>query len=196
LRKIKKDKVASYLGCEWGLGEHWDKWQHFKSLHVVLPFFLRMSSRDRDQFKMFNSVLNRFCLRITQPVNFHKIFFHTTGVQQGKVGRRRKKTNSTSRSRHSSHSSNQDVNFAGDRINGEAVDIHQLENEAFLEGREISNSFSIEFASSSNKGPTFLKNGFHSNTVEDSASHSVIFRNSDTNQTQVGMEFLAHILML
>jgi len=65
-----------------------------------------------------------------------------------------------------------------------------------LEGREISNSFSVEFASSSNKGPTFLKNGFYSNTVEDSASHSVIFRNSDTSQTQVGMEFLAHILML
>ena len=76
----------------------------------------------------------------------------------------------------------------GDQINGETIDIHQLENEAFLEGHEISDSFSIEFASaSSNKGLTFSKNGFHSDIIEDSASHSIVFRHSDASATQVGI---------
>lgn len=111
-----------------------------------------------------------------------------TGVQQDKGGRRRKKTNSSSRSRHSSRNSILDDDCVGDRINGETIDIHQLENEAFLEGHEVSDSFSIEFGSSSNKGLTFSKNGFHSDIIEDSASHSIVFRHSDTSKTQVGVD--------
>lgn len=106
------------------------------------------------------------------------------GLQQDKVIRRRKKTNSSSRSRHSSRNSNKDEDYIHNRINGETIDIHELENEAFLEGHEISDSFSIEFASTSNKGLTFNQNGFHSNVIEDSASHSIVFRHSDSSQTQ------------
>ena len=120
---------------------------------------------------------------------------HHTGVQQDKGGRRRKKTNSSSRSRHSSRNSILDDDCADDRINGDTIDIHQLENEAFLEGHEVSDSFGIEFASSSNKGLTFSKNGFHSDIIEDSTSHSIVFRHSDANETQVGLDnFLIHVV--
>ena len=118
---------------------------------------------------------------------------HNTGVQQDMGFRRRKKTNSSSRSRHSSRNSNQDDDYTDGRITRETIDIHQLENEAFLEGHEISDSFSIEFASSRNKGLTFSKNGFHSNITEDSASHSVVFRHSDASQTQVGMNYFMNM---
>ena len=121
---------------------------------------------------------------------------HHTGVQQDKGGRRRKKTNSSSRSRHSSRNSILDDDCADDRINGETIDIHQLENEAFLEGHEVSDSFSIEFASSSNKGLTFSKNGFHSDIIEDSASHSIVFRHSDASETQVGLRVVCSVVYL
>ena len=67
------------------------------------------------------------------------------------------------------------------------IDIHQLENEALLD--EISDSFSVEFASSSNKGLTLPKNGSHFNVVEDSASNSIVFRHSDSSENKVGVRF-------
>ncbi|KAL9983076.1 hypothetical protein ACROYT_G005205 [Oculina patagonica] len=103
------------------------------------------------------------------------------GLEQEKFGKRRKKS-SSSRSRHSSRNSN--LGEDCERINGEIIDIHQLENEAFLDGHEISDSFSIEFASSSNKGLKLPKNGFYVNNVEDSASNSVIFRHSDSSESK------------
>ncbi|XP_068708899.1 eukaryotic translation initiation factor 2-alpha kinase 3-like [Montipora foliosa] len=103
---------------------------------------------------------------------------------QHKVGRRRKKTSSGSRSRHSSHSSSHDNILLKETEDGESIDIHQLENEAFLEGHEVSDSFSIEFASSSNQGLTFKENGFNRDLLEDSASHSIVFRDSDASQAQ------------
>lgn len=117
-----------------------------------------------------------------------KIVQYITGLEEEKVGKRRKKSSCSSRSRHSSHNSN----LADDCeiINGDIIDIHQLENEAFLQGNEVSDSFSIEFASSSNnKGLTFPKNGFHINVVEDSASNSIVFRQSDSSESKVGISF-------
>ena len=81
---------------------------------------------------------------------------------------------------------------------GESIDIHQLENEAFLEGHEVSDSLSIEFASSSNQGLTFKKNGFNRDLLEDSASHSIVFRDSDASQAQVGVDLvvLLHVVLV
>ncbi|KAJ7375195.1 Eukaryotic translation initiation factor 2-alpha kinase 3 [Desmophyllum pertusum] len=108
--------------------------------------------------------------------------YKQNGLEQEKYVRRRKKS-STSRSRHSSHNSN--LSDDCERINGEIIGIHQLENEAFLEGHEISDSFSIEFASSSNKGLELPKNGFHNNVIkENSASNSIVFRYSDSGQNK------------
>lgn len=118
--------------------------------------------------------------------------FYIAGLEQEKFGKRRKKS-SSSRSRHSSRNSN--LGEDCERINGEIIDIHQLENEAFLEGHEISDSFSIEFASSSNKGLTLPKNGFHINVVEDSASNSIIFRHSDSSESKVGVRFLCNDIL-
>lgn len=107
-------------------------------------------------------------------------------LQQQNGGRRRKKTNSSSRSRHSSHNySIQDDDCVVDRVNGETLfDTHQLENDAFLDGHETTDSFSIEFASSSNEKLSFPKNGFHSDIIEDSASDSVVFKHSDSSHNQ------------
>ncbi|RMX44076.1 hypothetical protein pdam_00015021 [Pocillopora damicornis] len=104
------------------------------------------------------------------------------GISEEKKARRRKKTNSCSRSRHSSYHSNPDEDNG--KINGEIIDIHQLENEAFLDRNEISDSFSIEFASSSNKELTVPKNGFYRNALEESSSHGIIFRHSDSGLSQ------------
>jgi len=110
-----------------------------------------------------------------------------TGLEQENSGRRRKKSSTSSRSRHSSCNSNLDEDC--ERINGDVINIHQLENEVLLDVHEISDSFSIEFASSSNKGLTPPKNGFHFNVVEDSASNSIVFRHSDSSENKVGVSF-------
>lgn len=111
-----------------------------------------------------------------------------TGLEHENSGRkRRKKSSTSSRSRHSSHNSNLDEDC--ESINGDIIDIHQLENEALLDVHEISDSFSIEFASPSNKGLTLPKNGFHFNVVEDSASNSIVFRHSDSSESKVGVGF-------
>lgn len=125
-----------------------------------------------------------------------KPLYHTD-LQQQNGGRRRKKTNSSSRSRHSSHNySIQDDDCVVDRVNGETFDIHQLENDAFLDGHDTTDSFSIEFASSSNEKLPFPKNGFHSDIIEDSASDSVVFKHSDLsqNQSQVSVNILVFAL--
>ena len=106
-----------------------------------------------------------------------KYFCKPVGISEEKKVRRRKKTNSCSRPRHSSYHSNPDED-------NEKIDIHQLENEAFLDRNEISDSFSIEFASSSNKEPTVPKNGFYHNALEESSSHGIIFRHSDSGLSQ------------
>lgn len=122
-----------------------------------------------------------------------KSLHNTAGLEQEKYVRRRKKS-STSRSRHSSHNSN--LSDDCERINGEIIGIHQLENEAFLEGHEISDSFSIEFASSSNKGLELPKNGFHNNVIkENSASNSIVFRYSDSGQNKVGVGYIMYIMI-
>lgn len=110
-------------------------------------------------------------------LNVLKYFCKPVGISEEKKARRRKKTNSCSRSRHSSYHSNPDED-------NEKIDIHQLENEAFLDRNEISDSFSIEFASSSNKELTIPKNGFDHNALEESSSHGIIFRHSDSGLTQ------------
>ena len=110
-----------------------------------------------------------------------------SGLEQENSNRRRRKKSSTSsRSRHSSHNSNLDEDC--ERINGDIIDIHQLENDASLNVHEISDSFIVEFASSSNKG-TLPKNGYHFNVVEDSASNSIVFRQSDSSESKVGVSF-------
>ena len=122
-----------------------------------------------------------------------------TGLQQEKADRRRKKTNSSSRSRHSSHNnySVQDDDCVVDRVNGEMLfDIQQLENDAFLDGHETTDSFNIEFASSSNEKLSFPKNGFHSDIIEDSASHSVVFKHSDSSQSQSQVGLFKHLSLL
>ena len=110
-------------------------------------------------------------------LNVLKYFCKPVGISEEKKARRRKKTNSCSRSRHSSYHSNPDED-------NEKIDIHQLENEAFLDRNEISDSFSIEFASSSNKELTVPKIGFYHNALEESSSHGIIFRHSDSGLTQ------------
>ena len=110
-------------------------------------------------------------------LNVLKYFCKPVGISEEKKARRRKKTNSCSRLRHSSYHSNPDED-------NEKIDIHQLENEAFLDRNEISDSFSIEFASSSNKEPTVPKNGFYHNALEESSSHGIIFRHSDSGLSQ------------
>ena len=51
----------------------------------------------------------------------------------------------------------------------------------------MSDSFSIEFASSSHKGLTIKKNGFNKDLiVEECASNSIIFKDSDASHIQVG----------
>ena len=71
--------------------------------------------------------------------------------------------------------------------NEESINIHQFENEAILAGHEMSDSFSVEFASSSHKGLTTKKNGFNKDLiVEDCASNSIIFKDSDASHIQVG----------
>ena len=110
-------------------------------------------------------------------LNVLKYFCKPVGISEEKKARRRKKTNSCSRSRHSSYHSNPDED-------NEKIDIHQLENEAFLDRNEISDSFSIEFASSSNKELTVPKNGFYRNALEESSSHGIIFRHSDSGLSQ------------
>lgn len=110
-------------------------------------------------------------------LNVLKYFCKPVGISEEKKARRRKKTNSCSRSRHSSYHSNPDED-------NEKIDIHQLENEAFLDRNEISDSFSIEFASSSNKELTVPKNGFDHNALEESSSHGIIFRHSDSGLSQ------------
>ena len=110
-------------------------------------------------------------------LNVLKYFCKPVGISEEKKARRRKKTNSCSRSRHSSYHSNPDKD-------NEKIDIHQLENEAFLDRNEISDSFSIEFASSSNKELTVPKNGFYHNALEESSSHGIIFRHSDSGLSQ------------
>ena len=77
----------------------------------------------------------------------------------------------------------------------ESIDIHQFENEAFLAGHEMSDSFSVEFASSSQKGLTVKKNGFNKDIIiEDYSSNSIVFKDSDASQTQVGWgQLLLHI---
>lgn len=110
-------------------------------------------------------------------LNVLKYFCKPVGISEEKKARRRKKTNSCSRPRHSSYHSNPDED-------NEKIDIHQLENEAFLDRNEISDSFSIEFASSSNKEPTVPKNGFYHNALEESSSHGIIFRHSDSGLSQ------------
>lgn len=110
-------------------------------------------------------------------LNVLKYFCKPVGISEEKKARRRKKTNSCSRSRHSSYHSNPDED-------NEKIDIHQLENEAFLDRNEISDSFSIEFASSSNKELTVPKNGFYHNALEESSSHGIIFRHSDSGLSQ------------
>lgn len=126
-----------------------------------------------------------------------KPLYHTD-LQQQNGGRRRKKTNSSSRSRHSSHNySIQDDGCVVDRVNGETLfDTHQLENDAFLDGHDTTDSFSIEFASSSNEKLPFPKNGYHSDIIEDSASDSVVFKHSDLsqNQSQVSVNILVFAL--
>ena len=115
-------------------------------------------------------------------LNVLKYFCKPVGISEEKKARRRKNTNSCSRSRHSSYHSNPDEDNG--KINGEIIDIHQLENEAFLDRNEISDSFSIEFASSSNKELTVPKNGFYRNALEESSSHGIIFRHSDSGLSQ------------
>lgn len=110
-------------------------------------------------------------------LNVLKYLCKPVGISEEKKARRRKKTNSCSRSRHSSYHSNPDED-------NEKIDIHQLENEAFLDRNEISDSFSIEFASSSNKELTVPKNGFYHNALEESSSHGIIFRHSDSGLSQ------------
>ena len=110
-------------------------------------------------------------------LNVSKYFCKPVGISEEKKARRRKRTNSCSRSRHSSYHSNPDED-------NEKIDIHQLENEAFLDRNEISDSFSIEFASSSNKELTVPKNGFDHNALEESSSHGIIFRHSDSGLSQ------------
>ena len=116
-----------------------------------------------------------------------KYLYKSLGLGEEKGARRRKKSSTSSRSRHSSRNSNLDDDCK--RTNGEIIDILQLENEAFLDGNEISDSFSIEFASSSKKELTFPENGFHSSALEDSASNSIVFRHSDSglSQNKVGL---------
>ena len=77
----------------------------------------------------------------------------------------------------------------------ESIDIHQFENESFLAGHEMSDSFSVEFASSSQKGLTVKKNGFNKDIIiEDYSSNSIVFKDSDASQTQVGWgQLLLHI---
>ena len=71
--------------------------------------------------------------------------------------------------------------------NEESINIHQFENEAILAGHEMSDSFSVEFASSSYKGLTIKENGFNKDLlVEDCASNSIIFKDSDASHIQVG----------
>lgn len=119
--------------------------------------------------------------------NIHQPFYNA-GVQEDKFTRRRKKTNSGCRSRHSSCNSNKDEDYIHDSVNGE-IDIHQLENEAFIEGHEVSDSFSIEFESSRNNRHSNLpKTGIYTNFKEDSASNSIVFRHSDSSQIQVGSD--------
>ena len=115
-------------------------------------------------------------------LNVLKYFCKPVGISEEKKARRRKKTNSCSRSRHSSYHSNPDEDNG--KINKGIIDIHQLENEAFLDRNEISDSFSIEFASSSNKELTVPKNGFYRNALEESSSHGIIFRHSDSGLSQ------------
>lgn len=110
-------------------------------------------------------------------LNVLKYLCKPAGISEEKKARRRKKTNSCSQSRHSSYHSNPDED-------NEKIDIHQLENEAFLDRNEISDSFSIEFASSSNKELTVPKNGFYHNALEESSSHGIIFRHSDSGLSQ------------
>lgn len=115
-------------------------------------------------------------------LNVLKYLCKPVGISEEKKARRRKKTNSCSQSRHSSYHSNPDEDSG--KINKEIIDIHQLENEAFLDRNEISDSFSIEFASSSNKELTVPKNGFYRNALEESSSHGIIFRHSDSGLSQ------------
>ena len=115
-------------------------------------------------------------------------------MQEDKFTRRRKKTNSGCRSRHSSFNSNKDEDYIYDSVNGE-IDIHQLENEAFIEGHEVSDSFSIEFESSRNNRHSNLpKTGIYTNFKEDSASNSIVFRSSDSGQIQVGADIFNSLL--
>ncbi|KAK2572279.1 Eukaryotic translation initiation factor 2-alpha kinase [Acropora cervicornis] len=110
-------------------------------------------------------------------------------VQHNKSGRqRRKKTYSSSRSWHSSHSSIivKDDCSVEEIGNEESINIHQFENEAILAGHETSDSFSVEFASSSHKGMTIKENGFNKDLiVEDCASNSIIFKDSDASHIQI-----------
>ena len=108
-------------------------------------------------------------------LNVLKFFRKPVGISEEKKTRRRKKTNP-------SYRSNPDEDNG--KINGEIIDIHQLENEAFLDGNEIRDSFSIEFASSSNKELTVPKNGNYRNALEESSSHGIIFRHSDSGLSQ------------
>lgn len=108
--------------------------------------------------------------------------YSQNGLGEEKKARRRRKTTSSSQSRHSSYHSNPDEDDG--KINGEIIDVYQLENEAFLDGNEISDSFSIEFVSSSNKELTKPRNGFHLNALEESTSDSIIFRHSDSSLSQ------------
>ncbi len=139
-------------------------------------------------FLSFKSICFDFFLVDANTLTAMKCFYFT-GLEQEKFGKRRKKS-SSSRSRHSSRNSN--LGEDCDRITGDIIDIHQLENEAFLDGHEISDSFSIEFASSGNKGLALPKNGFYIINVEDSASNSVIFRHSDSSESKVGVRFLCN----
>ena len=85
---------------------------------------------------------------------------------------------------------------ASERINGKLFDIHQLENKAFLVGKDNSESISIEFHSSSKSGLIQPQNGFFSNgDMEDSASHSVIFQNSGVSESKLGTLFSAFFVV-
>lgn len=117
-------------------------------------------------------------------------------VQHNKSGRqRRKKTYSSSRSLQSSHSSIivKDDSSVEEIENEESINIHQFENEAILAGHEMSDSFSVEFASSSHKGLTIKENGFNKDLiVEDCASNSIIFKDSDASHIQDEVDIKSH----
>ena len=81
---------------------------------------------------------------------------------------------------------NSDNDSSSERINGEAFSVQELENEAFLVGNENSESFSIEFGSSSKNISLSPKNGLLLSGSEDSGSHSIVFQHSEVSENKIG----------